>query len=337
MLMLVLLPVLAQYKVGPLDMDVVVMLTALIVFVVSHPFVEILPINRRIFAIIAYIVGVTILNLAFGTKYSENSEIILRMGRYCLYLLIVFFLGNNRVSYTDLMKLYRVIAYAASIYILIQAVFYYGAGIVLPNRIGSASNSAEGEIGRLRAFYSEPAELGYNLLPFIVCSLFGKQYGKRDRSRLDALVATIAVVISTSGQGVICAAVMWAFWVLHTVLKKGMKAKDLLLIVAVAAAAALLYSTGILEFTLERAEGTGSQSAIGARSSGYQTLSLLSPLQLLFGTGFGNYVVENTYELGVLFNYINYSSISEFLFTLGIIGTALWLLFFVFCDIQTFI
>lgn len=331
MAVLVLLPVLSQYQVGPLDLDVVLMAVFFLAFVLSSRYLTITRFNRQIFAIVIYIVVITVLNLLVGKHYSQNSEIILRAGRYCLYLLVVFFFGNKHVSYEELMRIYRVVAILACAYLLIQAVFYYGAGITLPNKLGGRSRSENGpEVGRLRSFYSEPAELGYNLLPFLACSLFGAPYRRKGNSGyFDALMVTVAVVVSTSGQGVIAAAVVWAIWLVPRIWNKQFKTKDALLVIGVVIAAVLLYMSGIMKFTLGRVyTGDTETGAIAARSSGYQSLALLSPLEWLFGTGFGNYVVENTFSLDLVYEYVNYSTIAEFLFTLGITGTLLWVLFF---------
>lgn len=330
MLALVLLPSISQYKVGPLDLDVVIILAFLVAFLYRHRLLQITPVNKKAFRIVAYIALITFANLLIGEKFSPNSDIVLRTGRYCLYLMVVFFLGSRSVNYTELMRIYRVIAYAASFYIMLQAVFYYGAGITLPNKIGG--NVMEGQqlgVGRLRSFYSEPAELGYNLLPFIVCSLFGANYKKSEGNRyIDALIVTVAVTISTSGQGVVSAAIVWGLWILSHIVKGDIKAKEFLLVVGVAVATFILYESGILEFTLGRVETDSDTGAIAARSSGYQSLALLSPVQMLFGTGFGNYVVQNSFNLDVVYEFINYSTIAEFLFTLGILGTMLWLVLF---------
>lgn len=331
MLVLVLLPVISQYQLGPLDLDVVLMALVLLVMLGTTRFLRITEINRRILVIVLYILVVTVLNLLFGEKFSKEGEIILRMGRYCMYLVVVFFFGNEHASYAQLMRIYRVIAWAASIYILIQAVFYYGAGIVLPNKIGGSTVSDNlADVGRLRSFYSEPAELGYNLMPFLVCSLFGEPYKQHSRINqyVDALLVSVAVIVSTSGQGVLTAGVVWGCWFLVRMVSNGMKVRELVLVLVVLVAAVALYSTGILEFTLNRMETSGNTGAISARSSGYQSLSLLTPIQLLIGTGFGNFVVENRFGLDMVYEFVNYSSIAEFLFTLGIIGTTLWLVFF---------
>lgn len=326
------MPILSRYQIGPLDLDIVLMLVCLFVYAFSSKVISITPVGKPMAFMICYILIVTGANLILGQLFSSRSDIVLRMGRYCIYLFIVFLLGNEHVNYENLMRIYRVIIYIATAYLLLQTVVFYTTGIVLPSKIGGSSGEAKGDIGRLRSFYSEPAALGYNMMPFIACSLFGKNY-KKDATKgneIDALVASVAVVLSTSGQGILCAGLLWGVWLLLRIFKQGLRSKDLLLIVGAVLAILILYASGILEYALGRMESTGEGSAVDARFSGYVALSLLNPLQTIFGTGFGNYVVQNTFDLEVYYQNVNYSSFAEFLFTLGLIGTVIWLFFFLY-------
>ena len=211
---------------------------------------------------------------------------------------------------------------------MLQAIFYFGAGIILPNRIGGNSGVSASDVGRLRSFYSEPSVMGYALVPFVVCSLFGAgKEGKK--ASADAIFVTAGIIVSTSGQGILAVSVAWACWVILRFIRGQFKGKDLLLLVGILAVVGILFRAGILGFALDRASDTNEGGAIDARMSGYESLSVLNPLQRIFGTGFGNYIVENVYGLDVSYQFVNYSSLAEFLFTIGIVGTLLWLTFFI--------
>ena len=326
---LVLLPVLNQYQFGPLDLDVIVMSIFFLISLFVHRHIRISPVGRFVLVLIGYIFFTTVANVAFGHKFSPVSDIIIRSGKYIMYLLIVFFLGNESISYETLMKAYRIVAFAATIYVIIQAIFFYGIGITLPSKIGGSTKANDVPVGRLRAFYSEPAVMSYSLIPFIICSLFGAPYRKgNQKGNFDAIFVSVGIVLSTSGMGIIALAVVWAIWLFLQIITGSFKARHLLLLLTVSALTFVLYRTGILSYALERAGNTQDGSAISARASGYESLTLLTAMKLLIGAGFGNYVVENTFDLDIFFQYVNYSSIAEFLFTLGIFGTALWLIFF---------
>lgn len=329
--LLVLLPVLSQYKLGPLDLDVVVFAAFFLCAIIFRKRLYVVKVNRYIAGMIAYIAGVTVINILVGYKYSPVSDIILRAGRYCLYLFVVFFLGNECVSYESLMRVYRVIAYAATIYVILQTVVYYATGLTLPNKLGAqASDTMTTEVGRFRAFYSEPSVIGYSLTPFVACSLLKPGYRKNGKDgAIDALFTSAGIILSTSGQGILAIAIVWVLWLVIRIKDRKFKAKEIFLFLSIAVIAIVLYSVGILEYALDRVGNSNEGGAIDTRMSGYETLKLLSPLQLIFGAGFGNYVVENSFNLNVFYDFVNYSTIAEFLFTQGIVGTLLWFVFFI--------
>ncbi len=326
---LAMLPVLSQYPVGPLDLDAVAMILFFLCAAFFHRRIRISPISQIVLVLIIYMSAITAINLAFGQKFSPSSDIIVRFGRYALYLLVVFFLGNESISYDTLLKAYRVVAYAATIYIIIQTIFFYGAGITLPSKLGGSAKSNAVEVGRLRSFYSEPAVMSYSLVPFITCSLFGKQAEDSKRNNFDALFVSAGIILSTSGQGILTISALWAVWLIMQIRSGGFKTKNLLMLLGIAIVALILYEVGILEFALGRTSDTSEGSATDARMSGYESILLLSPLQRIFGAGFGNYVVENTFGLDIVYQFVNYSSLAEFLFTLGAVGTLLWIIFFI--------
>ena len=319
MLAVILLPVLAQYHLGnALDLDIIAML-AVLLFSLLFGFRLHLP--GLVLVLMGYVALVTLLNLAGGARFSSTSDIILRSGRYLVYLFIVFCLGRDGLfDYKTAMKLYRFVAYAATAYIILQAIFFYGVGITLPNRIGGATTDVTEEVGRLRAFYSEPADMAYSIIPFAVCRLFGDNSTLRGNPIVDALAVTVAVILSTSGQGILCLGLMWAVFLCLMVKRGRVRLGTAAITILGMALVFGLYEVGILEFALGRIDTSGETGAVSARASGYVTLSLLSPLQWLFGTGYGNYVTENVFGLDIPYEYVNYSSLAECIFTTGIIG-----------------
>lgn len=328
--LLLLLPVLSQYRVGPLDLDVIVVAVVFLFSILTSKYLYTTKLNKSVLALLVYIVATTTINLVIGDKYSPSFDIVVRTGKFCLYLFMVFFVCNEELTYEKMMRIYRIVAYAATIYVIIQTIAFYGAGITLPNKIGGSSYSNKVEMGRLRAFYSEPAAMAYSIVPFLICSLFGKKYhdGKLNQA-FDAFFVSVGIILSTSGQGILAIGVAWAIWILLRFKNGGFRnLKEIVLLVSIVVAIVLLYNSGILKFALERATDTGETGTVSARTSGYATLELLTPLQRVFGAGYGNYVVENTYGLGVFYDVVNYSSIAQFLFTQGIVGTAAWAVFF---------
>lgn len=316
-----LVPVLSQYSVGPLDLDVIVMSFLFLVIVLgkSIQFQD----NQSIVLLLLYTVLITLINLLVGKLYAEPLEILLRLGKYVLYLAMTMLLGVNQlINYEKGMKIFRIVALCATTYLILQAIFYYGLGITLPNTIGGKVNSTNAEeVGRLRSFYSEPSVMAYCTIPFICCSLFGEKYGKKDTRMFDAIYVSFGVVLSTSGQGIICVTALWLIWFIRNIVLGKIKFKEICTVIAVVCLITIMYSSGVLKFAVDRIMNTGEHGAISARASGYKTWGLLNTFQLMFGAGYGNYVTLNTYNLDVPYDYVNYSSLAENVFVTGIIGS----------------
>lgn len=317
-----LVPVLSQYAIGPLDLDVVVMGILFLIILFNHS-VNIQN-NQGIVLLLCYIVFITFINLLVGKLYATSMEILLRLVKYALYLAMTMFFGVNQlITYEKGIKIFRIVAFCATTYLILQAIFYYAAGIVLPNTIGGNTNTIIGgeEVGRLRSFYSEPSVMAYCNLPFVCCALFGEKYGKKDTRILDAIYVSFGIVLSTSGQGIACAAFLWASWVVRNIVLGKIKLKQILTVAAIVLLLRVLYVSGILKFAVDRMTNTDEHGAISARASGYETWKLLNPFQLLFGAGYGNYVTLNVYNLDVPYDYVNYSSLAENVFVIGIVGS----------------
>ena len=325
-------PILYQYSLfgGVLDLDVIAMLVVFVLGLIGH-----IKNSRRYIIdallIIVYIIVVTSINALLGPRYSSLSNMILRTSRYCLYLFIVLIRNLDCFEYEFGMKVYRVIAYMAFIYVVIQAVFYFGFRIVLPNKIGQPVQAVIGwetemTNARPRAFFSEPSALAYSLVPFIVCSLFGKPYMKKDRRELDAIITSLAVFISTSGQGIICVMVIWICWISYLFVQNKVTKYKLLEILFIIGIAVIFLVSPIFQIASDRIlDAPGKFGAVTARTSGYKTLVLLTPLQSFFGTGYGNYITKNTYGLILPYETVFYSSAAELIFTTGIVGLLLFL------------
>lgn len=333
-LIVVLVPVLYQYSVagGYLDFDVIAMVFVFAVGVLGRKKSHV-EYNLELWLILLYTIIITLFNILVGRKYSDTVSIIMRTGRYCVYLFIVLLQNIDYFDYRIAMNIYKKVAYLASIYIVIQAIAYYGAGITLPNTFGGTINSEYSitgqQVGRLRAFYSEPAAMAYSMLPFVVCSLFGGQWQEKDRRTLDAVIVTGAIILSTSGQGIVCALTVWVIWFVRQLISKRISTKRGLEILTLIVIAIIVSRSSIMEFAISRVANLDKTGAVSARASGYRTFSLLSPMQWIFGAGYGNYVTENIYGLNVPYRFVNYSSLAEYIFTTGILGTLMLSMFFV--------
>lgn len=328
---LLLLPSIAQYSIfsGVIDFDVIIMAILMFSYLIKKQHFQIYSKTLSIYLI--YTIIISVINIWFGILYTDSSLLVfLRMGRYILYWFFIAYLYKDTFCYKETMEVYRIVAYLALGYIILQAIFYYGFGILLPCKIGGSTVDLYDSIGRLSSFYSEPAELAYSLLPFIVCSLFGPRYITygNDKRILDAVLISLVIIISTSTQGILVLLFVWLIWGVYS-LKKKFSEKVFLVVLFVIIIFGVMRATGIIEFSLGRISGGVNSEVWEARSGGYDALQLLSLPQRIFGAGYGNYFSKNTFRLNTYGEYIQFSSVSESLFTNGIIGSILLFIVFI--------
>lgn len=318
-----LLPSLAQYSIlnGQLDFDVLAVLY-IVAFLLLKNYPRHNPVMHNFVIIyLSYTVVLIAVNLLIGFKYATTMEILTRAGRYCLYFYLATLIIPSRMYYCDAMAAYRKIVYAASIYIVIQAVFYYGAGVQLPSIIGAAAGTVSDSIGRLRSFYSEPADMAYSILPFICCSLFGPAYSAKDKRLFDAAVASGAILISTSSQGTTLLLFLWGMWGLLNFGKKKSGLNTLMIMLVFPLAVIFLVQGTLGSYALGRLSGGTQSTAWLARNGGYIVYSSQNIIQKVFGNGYGNYFSKNIYGFNTWGLYIYFSALAGSLFMQGIIGT----------------
>lgn len=318
-----LLPSLAQYSIlnGQLDFDVLAVLY-IAAFLLQNKYPKHHPVMRNLVILyLSYTVVLIAVNLLLGTKYATTMEIITRAGRYCLYFYLATLILPSRMYYCDAMTVYRKIVYAASIYIVIQAVFYYGAGIQLPSKLGAATGTVSNSIGRLRSFYSEPADMAYSILPFVCCSLFGPVYSEKDKRIFDAAVVSGAILISTSSQGTALMLLLWGMWGLLNFGKKKTGLNTLMIMLILPLAVIYLVQGTLGSFSLGRLSGGAQSTAWLARNGGYIVYAAQDIIHKIFGNGYGNYFSNNIYGFNTWGLYIYFSAFAGSLFMQGIIGT----------------
>jgi len=208
---------------------------------------------------------------------------------------------------------------------MLQALFYYMFGVTLPSRLGGSTNTGiVSKIGRLHSFYSEPAELTYSIIPFICCRLFSVEELDYKMCLKDALIGTLAIVISTSSQGIVVTALLWAIWIAFSSPRKNAGMIKLLGILGILVVVFASFKFGLVDYTLDRLDFSKEGTAFSARNSGYTALSLQDGFEKLFGVGYGNYINKNLYGLNIWGENVYFSSFAVYLFTTGIIGTILF-------------
>lgn len=317
-IVIVLLPVLAVYK-SPIPGVDLGTFTAIVLapFIVKRIKIR----NDRLFwMLIGYVLLSTVLNLLSAYRYSETTSIITRTFRF-IYMMILF-VGINRDENIDMsfyIKALRNVTLFVSIYAVIQLITFRVTGYKLINIFGSTKQGVVFSklLGQYETTYRppsiflEPSSVTYYVVPFLCFCLFEPNYenyvGKR-RGLIDAIIVSIGLVATTSGQGVAILGIIWLMWVFWRMRSKNIH-KILTIIPIVIAGVIAVMSSSAVEYAIGRIYNTTGLSAFDARATGYVALSQLNNLQRIIGTGYGNYL-ETVY----------YASFADILFCLGYIG-----------------
>ena len=266
-----------------------------------------------LWAIIVYSTLCSLINLATGMYYSEPTAIIMRTGRFAVVMFVMFYWGSSKLFVPEkYIKLLRGLSLFVAAYAILQTIVYKLTGIQLINVIGNVNSdlsilSDNGLQYRPPSIFLEPSHVCYFLTPYLCFLLFFTQHtnDKKSKKKLfEAMIISLGMLFTTSGQGLIVLAVCWIIWFFRSV--KNMNILDIAIF-----AALLLFLVKNFDFnsTINRITTTDDLNAVDARKIGYTLLNNLTATQRFFGTGFGNYN-DNVY----------YSSFAEILFCTGYVG-----------------
>ena len=263
---------------------------------------------------IPLIIGITTNN------YSSTSSVLNRLFRFIL--LVIMMIGFGYTTYFDEKKYTKALRVASLIvasYAIIQAVTFYFFRFKLRNifgteRGGAVFSTSLGEyetVYRPPSFFLEPSGVSYFLTPFLCYVLFRKRK-MSGWDILSAMIITLGIVVSTSGQGLFIIAICWGIWGLRQMRSQRITGLLIILICSF-----LFLRSYDLNYTISRITTNEELNAVDARSGGYELVKELPGNSIVFGTGYGNYV-ESIY----------YSSFAEILFCTGIVGFLIVLLFY---------
>lgn len=283
--------------------------------------------NRMVFLpLLCYIVVISLLGALFATDSastellfraaSNSNDILIRTGRVLFFFAIVLLFGA-RLQMRLLGALVQIISVAASCFLLVQAVIYASSGRVLSGIIPGlplqAGYYAERDyVTRFRetfprpsSFFYEPAHFAQYACLGLILVLHGGAISFR--RCIFALSISLAVLISTSVQGLLLLAIIWAVFA-SSVMRTSIIGFAIL-VGALAAFIAVLgganWQPSIVLDALSRVDG-----GLSGRTRGYaEIVQDKDVMRQFFGAGFG------TTEAGVW-----YSSLAFYAKGLGFLG-----------------
>jgi hypothetical protein len=264
--------------------------------------------------------------------YSSETSVIMRTARFIIMLFIMLFIATpSYFDYSLFEKYLRRVTLFVSIYAIIQLLFYSITGMKLINVFGATKQGVQFESTldqyettyRPPSIFLEPSNVTYYVVPYLAISLFASfsegKLGERNKRRdfIDAVIITLGVVCTTSGQGAIVIMAAWGLWAVVSIFKKGV-GKTIGYFPVLGIAAFVLFKSDSFQYTIGRLYTSGNEmSAIDARYTGYLALDFLSGSTKIFGTGYGNYIEK-----------IYYPSFADIMFCTGVVGLVLVLIMY---------
>ncbi|WP_078543562.1 hypothetical protein [Litchfieldia alkalitelluris] len=271
-----------------------------------------------------YAIFSTFISMFFDS--SQINDVMVRTIRFCFYLFVIVYLSRKFFSLNYAIKVIKFVSIAGTFYIIIQNISYRFFGLILKGFLPfipvytsqyetyDYAGLYETIFYRPTSFFLEPAHYSQYVLIALVLFLFKEEFNIKNI--ISSVFITIGVLLSTSGQGLIIATLIWFVYMLNLLLAKREIWKKRLLgitfpIITLAVLPFLLRSE-IIQNNISRilSSGSATSTAVGARTSGYLTFIMEDSIFIkLFGAGFGNT------PHGVWF-----AGLSYILYCLGIIG-----------------
>ena len=304
--------------------------------------------------------------IAIFIPLANFGDVFFRILRNCLQWFIVFFLAKELFNFLVFYEVYRIMATALSLFLIIQNIAFLGAGVVIPWLIPglklnyTISDPTEymnhfvgkyyhlGTSIRATGGFTEPAAFTAYVLPVLALTLIllGNDSRIRGKRKYYIAVAAIssAVFLATSAIGILSMAAIYTVFFCKWSAKKGSKLKAFLVPIAFFSIVILgiyLVSTNAMiqsymlrfeEIDLSAGASSGNQRVL----RGIFVFLGLPFLMEIFGTGFGNisatllsFNIHTPYDPEFGSNYMN--GLSEVLVSTGIVGFAAFIMGLVVC------
>lgn len=349
---LILLPILNQYKIFPLlVMDTIAMIGILYFFVKGHRSI------KKNIIMIFYIVYIIVNTLVWSTTLQgvTLAGIFVRMARVLVLYFFFFFMSSENFNFTFGFRVYTKIVYAVSILVIVQYAIYFITGMDIsfliphvPLNYGSYETSSDlmhawhvtASVGVFRpcSFFLEPAYQAQYCLPWLAIAIFTEDKCMGKRPVWGQILVTIGICLTTSSIGILGCAILWIYYIVSSSLSKNNRQarKMLIIIPFLCIVVAFILTQSNISMQL-----LGRLAAIGSESGGSTTVRLfrgiacfrkMDIIHQLFGCGYGNleqFLTQNAistiYDEGLeVIDYMN--AASTLLCSMGIVGAFLYLL-----------
>lgn len=337
---IVLLPLLSLYKspLAFLDLGSLLMLVLFpVLYCVTRKRTSYkMPADLRLWTVyLVYMAAVTVLSYVFAEAYTSAIFYTMRMTKNIIYIVFTLYVARKQVFNVQLAKrLYHAVTWIATAYIFVQyalfRLFHYGLAGYIPALIQAESYQsrietiATGVYFRPTSLFYEPSHYAaYVLMGMILYLFYSDNTG---RNVIRAAVITLGIFVSTSGQGIVLALMIWGLWLLKQFKYKSrhMQAvKVLMLLFVFALVYYMVFTPSGIEIIGRWLPKPGQVSAVETRSEGFRALTQMPAASWILGNGYGN--IPGGYFSSWAFNF----------WCFGIIGTSVIVLIYLECWLKS--
>lgn len=259
---------------------------------------------RSLWILIFSIILITMIDVMIVGD-ANVTDILIRVIRRVFYYGVAVMFTSMYFQYDKGGKLIVKIGIFASLYLILQYILYYSLGYVLRGFIPFFPIYHENYalidysniftmMYRPTSILLEPAHASRYICVPLVISLFDKRINFKKRNLISILMS-IAIVMTTSGSGIICVAVIWFVYILKLLLNlvksRKLKKMHLILLLIFPIIALLVMKSSIAQNAILRiinSDLSNANTAGGARFRGFVRYFALPLLNKIFGMGYGN-------------------------------------------------
>lgn len=329
---IVLLPFLYQYKgLGSVVSLGEILLAGTTFFELCNDGFKLKNVNKKL--LLFYVLSMVSTGICLWLGYFDIGAAMTTGVRMLFYALVIVVARNN-FNIEAVEKIYTVLVFAFSVYLLIQYVFHMMTGGYLPIYISSNLQfPPEARPSDLSIYYRwsfrssslflEPGYYVFYVMPQVCILIFKEQKSKFEISTL--IITVVAVLFSTASAGIVALVIVFSVYLFgraNNQTKYKFFLKTLILVVAVAGVGVFFNYSDAATLTLARLSNGGSVSSRLTR--GFVIFSELPLFHQLFGVGLNNlesymlnYGMTTLYDEGNL-NYV--ASVVQVLIYTGAIG-----------------
>lgn len=354
-LLIVILPIMSQYSsmvpgfsIGDLLLFLI-MLFIIIDLLKKKPVHNINKIVRNPFIwFISYIIFGSLISVLFQ-YYSAFNDVAVRSTRYIFYIILATYISSIYFDFNNFMKWYRRVVIFATLFLFVQLFLFNFKGYVLMGTIPGLEISnpgySEETMRNLYSYFYRPSSIflepGYfpqYTLPYLAYLLFKTRLNVKYRF-LEAILLTIAIIFTTSGQGIVISFFVWSLWLLtkfYNSKSKKINIKFIMAIVAFIILIPIIINHPTVDRSLGRLFGTSTASSNSRIFRGFFIYKELGFIYKIIGVGYGNvgaHILHNqiytVYDSPhIVSEYMN--SVAYILVNLGVIGFIFMIWIFIY-------